>query len=309
MEEFPEILGRSPAMTRLFESMASVAGSDVVVHVYGETGTGKEKVARALHTRSRRAGPFVAINAAGLSDELFQAQVFGHARGAFTGAVSESRGYVAAAEGGTLFLDEVAELSPTSQARLLRFLQEKEYERLGEGRLRPADVRVISATNVDLHERVAAGRFRADLRFRLDGFTLVVPPLRDRGSDLDLLTRHFLEKAARSLGRPRPEGTVEFWRALRAYHWPGNVRELEMLLKRAVLMAKRQPLTHEDLAFHAAEPPPTAAPLRAVVQAFEREHVRRILERHGGSRRAAAHALGITRQALHGKMRRLLIRD
>ena len=304
MELFPEILGRSTAMRHLFERMARFAGSDLAIHVYGETGTGKEKVARALHARSRRPGPFVAVNAAGLGDELFHGQLFGHRRGAFTGAVADQRGYVAAAEGGTLFLDEVAELSRCSQARLLRFLQEREYEPLGETRPRRANVRLITATNVRLGELVDEGRFRRDLLYRLDGVTLDVPPLRERPEDLRLLAEHFREEDARRDGCARPEATPEFWPTLYAYDWPGNVRELELVLKRAFVQAKGRLLTPEDLAPHVPDAAPRAPSLRSFLLACERTHVARVLAQNGGVRQATAAALGITRQALHAKLRR-----
>ena len=307
METFPEILGRSQAMQRLFEAMARVAGHDVIVHIHGETGTGKEKVARALHAHSpRRAGPFVPVNAAGLSDELFESQVFGHARGAFTGAVADRPGHVTAAEGGTLFLDEVAELSLAGQAKLLRFLQELEYQRVGETRFRRADVRLVTAANVELSQRVAERRFREDLLFRLDVMRLEVPPLRERGDDVRLLAGRFLERAARAAGVPRPEGTMDFWRALEGYHWPGNVRQLEHEMSRLVLLAGEGVLTREHLSPRVAEGRPSSRiPLRCALEGFERDYVTRMLESHGGARTATAAALGITRQALHAKMRRL----
>jgi len=312
MEEIPGMLGRSPAMRSLFEAMARVTGCDhdMVVHVHGETGTGKEKVARALHERSpRRRGPFVAVNGAGSSDELFEAQFFGHARGAFTGALADGPGHVAVAEGGTLFLDEVADLSLGNQARLLRFFQEWEYRRVGETRLRKADVRVLTAANADLSRRVAEGRFRQDLFFRL-GMVLHVPPLRERGEDVLLLARHFLEREARAAGRPCPRGTVEFWRAVRGFDWPGNVRQLEHEVKRLVVMTEAAWLTRDHLAPEVAQARPAArVPLRSAMETFEREYLTRVLERHGGVRKAAAAALGITRQALHAKMRRLRIED
>ena len=307
MEVFPEILGRSQAMQRLFAAMASVAGHDVIVHIHGETGTGKEKVARALHSHSpRRAGPFEPVNAAGLSDELFESQFFGHARGAFTGAVADRPGHVTAAEGGTLFLDEVVELSRAGQAKLLRFLQELEYQRVGETRFRRADVRLVSAANVDLSQRVAEGRFREDLLFRLDVMRLEVPPLRERGDDVRLLAGRFLERAAKTAGVPRPDGTMDFWRALEDYHWPGNVRQLENEMRRLVLLGGEGALTRDRLSPRVAEGRPAShIPLRCAVEGFERDYVTRMLQSHSGVRRATAAALGITRQALHAKMRRL----
>ena len=207
------LVGRCPAIESLRRELAQLGPDDMKVHVFGETGTGKERVARALHDLSpRRARPFVPVNGAGFTDDMLSAELFGHSRGAFTGAVTERTGYVAQAEGGTLFIDEVAELSGVGQARLLRFLQEGEYTRLGETNLRKANVRIISATNADLARRVEAGRFRQDLLYRLNDDTIVVPPLRERGEDVLLLARHFLaweaarrrvEPAAALAPRPR----------------------------------------------------------------------------------------------------------
>ena len=201
------LLGRCPAMVRLRREIEEVGPSELRVHVFGETGTGKELVARALHEASPRArGPLVPVNAGAFSDELFANELFGHARGAFTGAVVAREGYVAEAEGGTLFIDEVGEMTPLAQVRLLRFLESGEYQRLGETGARRADVRVISATNVDLERRVREGRFREDLWFRLAGELLYLPPLRERGGDVTLLARHFLraQAAGRGVAAPLP---------------------------------------------------------------------------------------------------------
>jgi DNA-binding NtrC family response regulator len=306
---FPEIIGRSPAMLRLFEAMARVAGRGLNVHVHGETGTGKEKVARALHDRSpRRGGPFVPVSAATLGDELFVAQLFGHARGAFTGAVTDRPGYVAEAEGGTLFLDEVGELSGRGQAALLRFLQEGEYQRVGETTLRRSNLRLLTATNVDLHERARQGKFREDLVYRLDVVTLLVPPLRERGDDVLVLARHFLGVAAQGERLPRPQPSPELWRAIRGYSWPGNVRQLEHEMNRLVLFGGGGPVGPEHLSKEVARARPVARrPLRSAIDDFERDYLRQMLECHGGVRTATAAALGITRQALHAKMRRLRV--
>jgi anaerobic nitric oxide reductase transcription regulator len=229
------LVGACPAIESLWRDVARFGASGVGVHVFGETGTGKERVARALHDLSPRASRrFVPVNAAGLGDDLLVSELFGHGRGAYTGSVGERDGYVAEAEGGTLFLDEVAELQPLAQARLLRFLEEFEYRRLGENRLRRANVRVITATNVDLAERVRQGRFRQDLWFRLKVVRLAVPPLRERGSDVLLLARHFLEQQARARGLAAPRLDPAAEDALAAHAWPGNVRELEHEMLRRV---------------------------------------------------------------------------
>src|SRR4029453_11330051 len=218
------------------------------VHVFGETGTGKERVAWALHELSPRASrSFVPLNAAAIGDDLLPSELFGCAKGAYTGAGVARDGYIAAAEGGTLFIDEVAELTPLAQARLLRFLQEGEYQRLGETVVRKANVRVVSATNVDLPRRVAEGRFRQDLWFRLKVHCLVVPPLRERGSDVLLLARHFLAEQARMARVEAPRLSPEAEEALLAFAWRGNVRELEHEMQRLVVRAPGGLVSREDL--------------------------------------------------------------
>jgi DNA-binding NtrC family response regulator/tetratricopeptide (TPR) repeat protein len=304
---FPEIVGRCPGIERLFTEMGRVAGSEVPVHIFGETGTGKERVARALHHRSPRArGPFVALNASSLSDELFEAELFGHARGAFTGAVTAREGHVAAAEGGTLFIDEVADLSPRTQAKLLRFLQEGEYRRLGESVVRKANVRVLSAANVVLEERVAAGRFREDLLYRLNVVTLELPPLRERGDDVLLLARHFVRAAAEKAAVPPPRLPSEVAAVLAAFSWPGNVRQLENEMSRLVALAGGGPLRKEDLSPRLVAPSVSVgSSLRAAQASFERDYIARALARNGGHRGRTAAELGITRQALVEKIRKL----
>ena len=299
---FPGIVGECAALRELLATLARVAPSDLTVHVSGETGTGKEAIAKALHAGSRRSrGPFVAVNASSLGDELFETEMFGHGRGAFTGAVGERDGYVAAAEGGTLFLDEAADLTPRAQARLLRFLEEREYRRVGETRMRRADVRVVTAANAPL-----ACRLRPDLVFRLEEIVLTLPPLRERGADLWLLVRHFLAEAARSAGLPLPSLSVEARRALAGHSWPGNVRELRGEMRRAVVLAGGETIRREHLgeALRVAAAPPGRG-LREALASFERDYLARELARNGGRRARTAARLGITRQALAAKMARL----
>jgi two-component system NtrC family response regulator len=305
---FPGIVGRCPAMQHLFAEMSLVAASEAFVHVGGETGSGKGRVAQALHERSRRRnGPFVAVNASSLSDELFEAEMFGHARGAFTGAVAAREGYVAAAEGGTLFLDEVSDLSPRGQAKLLRLLQEREYRRLGESEVRRANVRIISAANVDLEERVAKGAFRADLMYRLAVVILRLPPLRERGDDLLLLARHFLRAAAARDGREVPQLPGPVAQALCRHSWPGNVRELENEMSRLVALAGAGPILAGQLSPRVcgSRSPLASERLREALLAFERSFLKEALARHQGNRARTAGSIGITRQALLGKMARL----
>jgi two-component system response regulator HydG len=301
------LLGHCPAMVELRRQIARFGPTDLRIHVYGETGTGKERVARALHARSDRSRrPFVAFNAAGFSDELMEAELFGHARGAFTGAVVEREGFVAAAEGGTLFLDEVAELTPRAQAKLLRFLQEREYRRIGETASRRADVRVLTATNVDLVARVREGRFREDLWYRFKDERLTAPPLRERGADVLLLARHALAAEARRQGRRPPAIAPDAARLLARFSWPGNVRQLESEMRRLVVAADEGTVEVAHLSDEIRESPPAVdGCLRTALRAFERDYLRRVLERHGGVRTRAAAELGITRQALVAKIRRL----
>jgi DNA-binding NtrC family response regulator len=301
------MIGRSPVMSALFHALERAARFDLTVHVCGETGTGKERVALALHQRSPRATrPFVAVNASSLGDELFESEMFGHLRGSFTGAVSDRDGHVAAAEGGTLFLDEITDLSARAQAKLLRLLEQKEYRRVGESRMRQADVRFVTASNVPLDQRVAEGRFRADLMYRLSRMVLTVPPLRERGDDVVLLARHFLRRAAARAGVPAPVLGKDAERALLGYGWPGNVRELENEMGRLLVMGETGRIQRGQLAPALLEPPARgAASLRAAVLDFEREHITRALLLQGGNRARTACLLGLTRQALVAKIGRL----
>lgn len=304
---FPEIVGRCAAMEALFRQMEQVAPTDISVHVFGETGTGKEAVARALHGRSRRSrAALVAINASTLTDELFEAEMFGHTRGAFTGAVTERKGHVAEAEGGTLFIDEVTDLSPRAQAKVLRLLQEKEYRRLGETETRRADIRIVTASNTELQHRVAAGLLREDLMYRLNAMVLALPPLRARGDDILRLARHFLARSAAREGKATPALPPEVVQAVTRHTWPGNVRELESEMTRLVVLAGKGPLRVEHLSARVPEVPVASATgLRDARTAFERDHISRVLGNHGGNRSRTACALGVTRQALVAKIRRL----
>jgi len=300
------LVGCCPAIESLRSEIRKIGPSDSRVHVFGETGTGKERVARALHELSPRASrSFVPLNAAGIGDELLPSELFGCAKGAYTGAAVARDGYIAAAEGGTLFIDEVAELTPLAQARLLRFLQEGEYQRLGETVVRRANVRVVSATNVDLPQRVAEGRFRQDRWFRLKVHCLVVPPLRERGSDVLLLARHFLAAEARTAGVETPRLSSEAEEALLAYAWRGNVRELEHEMQRLVVLAPGTEVSREDLSADIGKAPRPGGTLKAALQRAESEILVSMLEKHQGRQARAAAELGITRQALWAKLRRL----
>jgi len=303
---FAGIVGHCPAMRALLLEAARIPPLAGAVHIYGETGTGKERLARALHLCSGRAqGPLVAVNASSLSDELFESELFGHVKGAFTGALADRRGLVAEAEGGTLFLDEVTDLSPRGQVKLLRFLQEREYRRLGDPRTHRASLRVVTASNVPLDERVAAGQFRVDLMYRLNQHVLALPPLRDRGDDIALLARHCLQQQAAEQGLPAPTLSREAASVLRRYAWPGNVRELESEMGRALVRGGGATVRPEHLSLTLGRPAPAPVPLRQAVSAFEREHIVRALFRHGGNRSRTAVELGLSRQALLAKISRL----
>jgi len=307
---FQGIVGRCPAIQAVFRTVEQFATSEIPVHIAGETGTGKERVAQALHQRSRRPeGPFVAVNVATLSDELFEPEMFGHVKGAFTGAVAAREGLVAAAEGGTLFLDEVTDLSPRGQVKLLRFLQEREYRRVGESANRRANVRVLTASNISIEQRAASGHFRCDLMYRLKGAQIALPPLRERGDDLRLLTTHFLVRWARAENRPAAKLTAQVARALASYPWPGNVRELEQEMRRLAVLGAGRSLSLVDLSPHIvrASGERGASPLRTALGAFERDYIAEALRRHEGNRARTARSLGISRQALLTKLGRMAI--
>jgi DNA-binding NtrC family response regulator len=298
------LIGCCPAMETLKRQILRWGPTDLWVHVFGETGSGKELVARALHDASPRARrDIVPVNVAALSDDLLVPELFGHVRGAFTGALDTREGYVGAAEGSTLLIDEVGDMSETAQARLLRFLEGGEYRRVGEASLRRADVRVLSATHVDLERRVQEGRFRDDLLFRLRDETIHVPPLRERGEDVLLLARHFL--CVQAGRQPAARLSREVESLLLAYPWPGNVRQLQKEMRRVAVLAAGREVTVEDLspALHQA-PARRVGTLRAALEQRETEVLQETLERNGGVLSRTAAELGITRQTLWLKLRR-----
>uniref|UniRef100_A0A832I1K9 Sigma-54-dependent Fis family transcriptional regulator n=1 Tax=Eiseniibacteriota bacterium TaxID=2212470 RepID=A0A832I1K9_UNCEI len=315
---FSGMVGRSAAMIRIFRLVQDLAESDATVLLSGESGTGKELVARALHLESpRRAGPFVAVNCGALPGELLESELFGHVRGAFTGAIRDRVGRFEAAAGGTLFLDEVGELSLPLQVKLLRVLQERSYERLGESRSRAADARIIAATNRDLAREVAAGRFREDLYYRLRVVPIALPPLRARREDIEPLARHLLTRVAARQGRALILGP-DALRAMLEYPWPGNVRELENALEYAVAVCRGQTIHRDDLPAELLTPGPAArnaapgggAPAASDATApagarDERAAIEAALAAHHWNRAEAARALGISRTTLWRKMREL----
>jgi two-component system NtrC family response regulator len=297
------IVGRSPAIQAVVQTARTVSQSRSTVLVHGETGTGKELLARAIHHWSaQRDMPLIRVNCAALPETLIESELFGHVRGAFTGAVSTKKGRFALADGGTIFLDEVGVVAPAAQARLLRVLQEREFEPLGSERTVSVDVRVIAATNRDLRALVAQGRFLEDLYYRLNVIPVAMPPLRDRREDIPELVAHFVRRHAGRAGR-RIEGvTAEAMTLLTQADWPGNVRELENTLERAVVLARRPVLDVEDVRPQGAlGPAPGGLPylnLKQNLEWAERETVRRALEAAQGVKKDAAEAMGISPRAI-----------
>jgi DNA-binding NtrC family response regulator len=269
-ERFGEIIGDSPKMLEVYRLIEGVAPTSSTVLILGESGTGKELVARAIHQQSPRAKkPFVAVNCGAIPKELVESELFGHVRGAFTGAQTARTGLFETADGGTILLDEVGDLPLAAQVKLLRVLQEGEIKRVGADETRTVDVRVLAATNVDLMSRIQGGHFRRDLYYRLHVIAIELPCLRDRGDDMLLLANHYLQKFARSMGREPKRLTPDAIRALREYEWPGNVRELEHAIEHAMVLAQRDVISAQDLPFKNQSPrehttPGIAAPLRDV---------------------------------------------
>jgi len=309
------MIGDAPALQRVREQIAQVASTDSTVLIQGETGTGKELVARAIHAGSRRSDrPFIKLNCAALPRELVESELFGHEKGAFTGATQQRRGRFELADGGTLFLDEVGELPLDAQAKLLRVLQDGEFERIGATRSLRSDVRLIAATNRDLRAEVDAGRFRSDLYYRLNVFPITLPPLRERRDDIPMLVRHFAEKAARKIGRPMDAIPPSFIERACSHDWPGNIRELENFVERALIMAAGRPLEAIDLFGPAASAPsstPAGDAPSASLEDVERAHIRQVLQavswRIEGDR-GAARILGLNPSTLRARMRKLGIR-
>jgi DNA-binding NtrC family response regulator len=316
---FEGIVGRSRAMRDLFHLLETVAATTSTILITGETGTGKEIVARAIHHNSpRRAQRFVALNCSAIPETLLEAELFGHVRGAFTGAIGTRQGKLEQAHRGTLFLDEVGTMSMSLQMKLLRVLQEREFERVGDSHTVKVDVRVIAATNADLDKMVADATFREDLYYRLNVIPMRLPPLRDRKEDIPLLAQHFLQKYAAELDRPAMTLSQTAMRALMAYSWPGNIRQLENAIERAVaLSGGRSQVDVTDLppeVQQADEParlvPPLAFPEEGIdfeqyIADIEREMIRRSLEQTHGNKRAAARLLNLKRTTLVEKLKRL----
>ena len=302
----PSLITQSRAMQPVLEIMERVAPSDAHVLVTGEHGTGKEVVAQHLHSASKRAArPWVAVNAGGLSEGVFESELFGHVKGAFTDAKQDRLGRFEMADGGTLFLDEIANVLLAQQAKLLRVLETGEVERVGSSRTRRVDVRILSATNAEVRDEVREGRFREDLLFRLNTVEIRLPPLRDRPEDIPLLARHFLERHAARYRRPATGFDPAALDAMVRHAWPGNVRELDHVIERAVLLAQGERIGTGDLAL-AASDGGGLAPLEQMTLAdAEGFLIRRALDRAGGNVSVAARALGLSRSALYRRLERL----
>src|SRR6266446_2279076 len=315
--EMGNIVGRSPKMRQIYELVSRVADTNATVLISGESGVGKELIARALHQQSqRRLNPFVAVNCAAISEHLVESELFGHERGAFTGAIEMHRGKFELAHTGTLFLDEVGSLRLDLQAKLLRVLQEREFERVGGGKTIRMDVRIVAASNQDLRQMVADRTFRDDLFYRLNVVPVYVPPLRDRREDIPLLVNHFLLKYNKAFGRQVQGITSEALTLLTHYHWPGNVRELENVIERLVVLSRHRILDIEDmpLDLKSVQGPQahdlfaTGADLRQAKAEFERHYIVQTLEKYGWNQTESAKRLGIHRNTLLTKMDMLQIR-
>jgi two-component system, NtrC family, response regulator AtoC len=335
MESAPDtadlLVGRCPAMQEVYKAIGRVAAQDITVLILGESGTGKELIARAIYQHSRRSQqPFLAINCAAIPDALLESELFGHERGSFTGADRKRIGKFEQCDGGTIFLDEVGDMAAMTQVKMLRLLQEQRFERIGGTETIQTNVRIIAATNAHLEEKVEQGKFRRDLFFRLNVFTIQLPPLRERGDDLVLLIDHYRVRFGREFGKPVQQVSDAAIEILKRYSWPGNIRELQSVLKYAVLQMRSSVLMPEDLppALHVPNPveiplPQTISAIRfdwdgfvrerivanttelyaEAIAAMEKEVLQRVLQHTGGNQVQASAILGITRGSLRTKIR------
>ncbi len=300
---FDNIIGNSAPMEKIFDMIPEVAESDASVLLTGESGTGKELVAKAIHAKSRRAKrPFIAINCGAVPDSLLESELFGHKKGAFTGAVHDRKGFLEVVSGGSLFLDEVGEISPKMQIDLLRVLEEKKITRVGDSLSIEVDFRLISATRRDLQREVAQKRFREDFYYRINVIQIHLPPLRERKDDIPLLVNHFLEKYSRETVKHVDRVSADALRRLREYSWPGNVRELENVIERAVVLARSRTLGIDSFPFLKSGPAPE--PAGRTLQEVELAHICRMLEENEWNISRTAGVLGINRVTLHKKIKR-----
>ncbi len=313
---FDNIVGRSSGMQEIFHTIARVAPTRATVLLCGESGVGKDLIARAIHHHSpRRDQPFVKINCTALPENLMESELFGYEKGAFTGANTTKPGKFEQADTGTVFLDEIGDVPPAIQVKLLRILQEREFERLGSNKTRRIDVRVVAATNADLRAALEQGRFREDLYYRLNVLPLNIPPLRDRREDIPFLARHFMRKLAPDLGSPAVEISDGAMQKLMAYHWPGNVRELENVIERSLVLGGGETLRPEDIRLDMA--PASARPAAAnsflpdglTLDEYEQSLIRESLRRANGNKSQAARLLGLTRNALRYRLSQMGVED
>lgn len=313
--QFGNIIGKSPVMLKLYEMIEKVAGTKATVLITGETGTGKELVAKAVHYNSpRKNNAFVSVNCAAIPETLLESELFGHEKGSFTGAIAMRKGRFELADGGTIFLDEIAEMPTALQAKLLRALQEMEFERVGGTKTLKIDVRVIAASNKDLKKEVEADTLREDLYYRLNVMHLRLPPLRERPDDIPLLAAHFLQKYSQELGKGGLEISPAVMRGLYTRYWPGNVRELEHVIERAVILASGREITPADMASESQEIEnidldidrfiPMQVKLNEALEEVEAKMIKRALARAGNVQAHAAAMLGITKSLLQYKMKK-----
>ncbi len=304
-KQYGELIGSGASMREVYRRIEKVAGTDVSVLVTGETGTGKEVVAREVHRRSTRAqGPFVAVNCGAIPEALLESELFGHVKGAFTGAIATRIGKFQAAHGGTLFLDEVGEMPAALQVKILRALQERAVTKVGDTRPEPVDIRVVAATNKVLEDEIAKGAFREDLYYRLNVVAIPLPPLRDRGEDLAVIAKYFLQKCAKDFGARVRGFTPAALVAMKKYAWPGNIRELENRVKKAVVLAERALVSAEDLDLRPELLEPIL-PLAHAKEEFQKRYINEVLERNGGNRTKTAKDLGVDPRTIFRHLERL----
>lgn len=307
---FERIVGENEKMREIFDLISTISKSDASVLIQGESGTGKELIARAIHNLSpRRKRPFVVINCAAIPPTLMESEIFGHMRGAFTGAIRTTLGKLEIADKGTVFLDDIDTLSISMQAKLLRVIQEKEFERLGSNKLIKADVRFVAASNKDINELMSNGEFREDLYYRLNVFPIKLPPLRERRSDIPLLLSYFLENHSKNTGQPAKKFSGRAIRLLMEYDWPGNVRELQNIVERLSTIAKSSVVRLKDISpFNLGKREIKGVNLKEAVNTFEKQYIGDVLDLVDGNRKRAAEMLGIHRNTLLTKINELGIK-
>jgi two-component system NtrC family response regulator len=305
-DSFEGVLGESAPMRSIFDAIRKVATTDAPVLILGESGTGKEMVAKATHQRSnRKDGPFIAINCGAIPETLLESELFGHEKGAFTGAHVQRKGRIESANSGTLFLDEIGEIPLPLQVKLLRFLQEQTIERVGGRQSIQINTRVVAATNADLKKNMALGKFREDLYYRLAVVQISLPPLRERDNDVRLLAQYFLNRFAAEVSKPNLTFDQEAIRTLNKYSWPGNVRELENCVRRAVIMAEGKRVTARDLELNSSGLGPHVVTLKDARESVERQMLQQALKKHGGKIAPAAAELGLSRPTIYELMDKL----